>query len=629
MCGITGILSFNQSALKFKEKVVNAINKLHNRGPENKGLYFNEHIILAHSRLSIIDTSINASQPMSDNSGRYTIIFNGEFFNYLQYRNQLINEGISFKTNSDTEVLLYLYIKEKEKCLNKINGFFVFAVWDNIDKTLFIARDRFGIKPLLYYLDDEKLIFASEMKAILEYNIKKDIDYTSLFIYLQLTYIESPHSIFANVKKLEAGSYILINKDKTIINKKYFDIENIYNSRKQSSTQNYSKDDFLNIIYDAVKLRLIADVPVGAFLSGGVDSSIIVAVASHLKPNLKTFTIGYENNKYFDETEYAKIVAQKFNTDHQTFIINDNELYEYIFKVLDYIDEPFADSSTIPFFILANKTKQKITVALSGDGADEIFSGYNKHSAEFIARKCSKIKFIFSLITPIIKILPQNRYNKYFDIIRQLSKLSSGITLSPKDRYWFWASFNDFDIIHSILNISLDYNLFLTRKNNAISLINHYDFHSTLFNDLKLVLENDMLRKVDLMSMANSLEVRNPFLDYRIFEYISNINTNNLIKYNNRKIILKQSFSDIIPKEILTRKKHGFEIPLISFFKNQMSEYINEILSENFIKEQNIFDYNKINTLKIKIANNNNSDIQSLLWTIIVFQHWWKKYIIN
>ncbi len=243
MCGITGILSFYQNALTFKEKAINAINQLNNRGPDNKGIYANENIILAHSRLSIIDTSSNASQPMSDNSGRYTIIFNGEFFNYKQYQNQLINEGVNFKTNSDTEVLLYLYIKEKEQCLNKINGFFAFAVWDNIDKTLFIARDRFGVKPLLYYFDNEKFIFASEMKAILQYNIKKDIDYNSLFIYLQLTYIESPHSIFTNIKKFEPGEYILVNTNKKLTKQKYFNINKIYNYHST-----YQNKIFINTI---------------------------------------------------------------------------------------------------------------------------------------------------------------------------------------------------------------------------------------------------------------------------------------------------------------------------------------------------------------------------------------------
>ncbi|HSZ25110.1 MAG TPA: asparagine synthase (glutamine-hydrolyzing), partial [Cytophagaceae bacterium] len=368
MCGITGIYAFNEIGGFYMVNMAKAIDKLAQRGPDARGYFLEDNIGLGHRRLSIIDTASIANQPMLDESKRYVIVFNGEIFNYKELKKELTDKGITFHTESDTEVLLHYYILEKEKCLNRLLGFFAFAVYDKQEKSLFIGRDRMGVKPLLFYKDENKFIFSSEMKSLLAYNIPKELDEVSLFQYLQLNYIPKEHSIFKNVNRLLPGEYILIRDDQ-FIKKSYYKIP--YSERNINRTISFeeSKEKLLELLEDSVRLRLIADVPLGAFLSGGTDSSAVVALASRHTKYLNTFSIGFKDEPFFDETKYANIVAKKFNTNHTVFSLTNQDLHEHIFEVLDYLDEPFADSSALPFYILSKKTAGNVKVALSGDGA--------------------------------------------------------------------------------------------------------------------------------------------------------------------------------------------------------------------------------------------------------------------
>ncbi|HSH65086.1 MAG TPA: asparagine synthase (glutamine-hydrolyzing), partial [Bacteroidia bacterium] len=369
MCGITGILAFNSSGKTYLNKIQVATQSLINRGPDGGGTYIHNKLALGHRRLSIIDTSDAANQPFTDIEGRYTIVFNGEIFNYKQLRKQLEQKGVRFKSHSDTEVLLYLFIADKEKCLNQLDGEFAFAVYDNQTEQLFIARDRFGIKPVYFFRDEDRFVFASEMKSLLAFDIPRKIDTASLQTYFHLNYIPSPYSIFENVRKLPAGNFIIISGTGKINQQNYYSISNSYDATHLLNYEE-SKQELKKLLEYAVHQRMIADVPLGSFLSGGVDSSIITAIAARETKHLNTFSIGYKDEPLFDETRYAHLLSKKYHTHHTVFRLGNDDLYADLHTMLDYLDEPFADSSALAVNILSLHTKKHVKVALSGDGAD-------------------------------------------------------------------------------------------------------------------------------------------------------------------------------------------------------------------------------------------------------------------
>ena len=630
MCGITGIFSFNNEALSFKSKVENSVSKLSKRGPDSSGTFFHKHAALGHARLSIIDVSNAASQPFTDAYGRYTIIFNGEFFNFKEHREALLKKGIQLKSQSDTEVLLYLYITEGASFLEKINGFFAIAIYDNIEESLFIARDRLGIKPLFIYKDDDKLIFASEIKAILAFDIPKEIDNTALYEYLQLNYIPAQHSIFKNISKLKPGTFLKI-KNNNVEEKEYYKIP--FHTDEEIKKINIKYDDAKNKIFElldnSVKLRLISDVPLGAFLSGGIDSSIITALASKYTDKLNTFSIGYKDEPLFDETRYAQTVAKKYKTDHTVFSLTNDDLFSVLFDVLDYTDEPYADSSALAVNILCRHTKKHVTVALSGDGADELFGGYNKHRAELRIQNAGFAEKSISLLNPLWNNLPKSRNSFFSNKIRQFERFSKGMNLSADERYWKWCSFASENEIENLLKIKNTSDYFEHKKYLLKNISGKNGMNEILYSDMNLVLQNDMLVKVDMMSMENSLEVRTPFLDYNLVNYIFSLPSEFKIDKSFGKKILQDTFRDLLPEEIYHRPKHGFEVPLLKWFRKELRSFIfDELLNEEFIKEQGIFNFEEISKLKYKLFSNNPGDATARIWGLAVFQYWWKKYFM-
>ena len=511
-----------------------------------------------------------------------------------------------------------------------MNGFFSIAIYDKQEETLFIARDRMGVKPLFIYQDNDKFIFASELKALLQYDINKEIDRTSLAQYLQLNYIPSPYSIFTNVRKLKQGNYILISKG-SIQEKEYYTIP--FYPQKQISISDISYSEAQNklkkLLDESVKKRMVSDVLLGSFLSGGVDSSIIVALASKYTDKLKTFSIGYKDEPLFDETKYAKLVAKKFNTEHTEFILSNDDLFSILFDVLEYTDEPFADSSALAVYMLSKQTRKNVTVALSGDGADELFGGYNKHNAEYRARNAGIIENIIASLNPIWKRFPQSRNTSFSNLIRQLDRFSEGMKLSAKDRYWQWCSFVTEKEIAPLFTFPKD--IYSERKQNIVKHINPTrGMNDVLLTDMQLVLVNDMLVKVDMMSMANSLEVRTPFLDYELVNFAFSLPSEYKMDKNTGKKILQDCFQDVLPPEIYHRKKHGFEVPLLKWFRKELNTLIfNELLEDNFIKQQDLFEITEIRKLKNKLMSPNPGDAASRIWGLVVFQYWWKKYMVN
>lgn len=640
MCGIVGIVSKNKQQLSFINDAVKVLSK---RGPDNQSTKEFEILSLGHARLSIIDKSKSANQPLADHTKRYTIIFNGEIYNYLDLKEELIGDGVRFSTNSDTEVLLNLYIKYGELCLEKLNGFFAFSIFDKQENSLFIARDRLGIKPLLYYYDGSDFIFSSELKAIFQFKIDKTIDQVSLFNYLQFNYIPTQNSILKKVKKLSPGCFIKIKKINDIDEIKedsYYEIP--YNQEetivKNAFNYDKSKEMLYNLLDESVRKRLVADVSVGTFLSGGVDSSIVSLIARKHKPDLQTFSIGYKDEPFFDETLYAEAVAKKIGSNHHIFRLSNDELYENLNDILDYIDEPFADSSAIAVYLLSLHTKRHVTVALSGDGADEMFSGYNKHMADFKARHPGIKESLVKTAYPLFRWLPKSRNSKLTNLNRQLHKFSLGANLSNKERYWKWASILSEEKANYLLKEELIFNPqrlsdtafeYKKRKEELLKYIRkNGDLNDVLYTDMKMVLTNDMLRKVDSMSMANSLEVRTPFLDHKLVNFAFSLPKAFKINADMKKKILQDAFKDELPVEVYNRPKHGFEVPLLSWFRNELKDRIeNDLLGDELIEEQGIFNPAAIRELKLQLYSNNPNDAHATIWALIVFNSWWKKYI--
>jgi asparagine synthase (glutamine-hydrolysing) len=636
MCGITGIYAFNEIGRFNSIHLANATQKLNKRGPDAQNMSLHHYVNLGHARLSIIDLSTEANQPMQDETGRYTIVFNGEIFNFQEIKTRLESLGETFRTHSDTEVLLKAYMRFGADCLPMTNGFFAFAIYDSQTEELFLARDRMGVLPLLIYQDEDKLLFASEMKSLLAYNFAKELDYTALYAYLQLNYLPPQTTIFKNVRKLPAGHYLRISGRDKMEERPFYTIPSPEQTRL-SLDYDVQKKQLSELLEASVKRRLIADVPLGCFLSGGIDSSVITALASRHTDKLNTFSIGYRDEKFFDETSYAQLVAKKFNTNHTIFSLTNQDLYGELFNMLDYIDEPFADSSALAVYILSKRTRNKVTVALSGDGADELFSGYNKHYGEYMMRKGGWKMNLLSSLLSLWKILPKSRQTPFGNKIRQFQRFAEGSRVGEKQRYWQWATFTDEGQARDLLSADsvgrLQETEYESLKNDILKHLHEgrggEDFNEVLYTDMHLVLQGDMLTKVDLMSMGNSLEVRTPFLDYEVVNFVAQLPVASKIQGKMRKRILQDAFRDVLPAELYNRPKHGFEVPLLKWLRGELRDLLeNDLLQDDFIREQNIFNVEEIKRLKTKLFSSNPEDIHARIWGLLVFQYWWKKYFV-
>lgn len=637
MCGIAGAFSYKNKLVQ-DEWLQNAAVSLKKRGPDNQNYVTIGKASLIHARLSIIDTSEQANQPIYDASGRYAIIFNGEIFNYQSIRHELQQKGVQFRTQSDTEVLLYAYIHFGNDCLHKLNGFFAFAVYDKEAEKLFIACDRFGIKPLYYYQDEDYFFFGSELKAILNFPVPKEINWSSVSLYFQLNYIPGKNSVFKDIQRLEPGSFIEINSRPSTVDRRPWSVQHWYtipyNALQAEQNQlSYSeqKKKFIDLMDDSVRLRLISDVPLGAFLSGGIDSSVVTAMAVRHTQHLNTFSIGFEGNGFFDETPYANLVAKHFNTNHTVFKLKNDDLFQSLHELLDYTDEPFADSSALLVNILSKFTRQQVTVALSGDGGDELFAGYNKHYGEWQTRSGSWQAKMIHLLQPVWERMPKSRSGKLGNKVRQLERFASGMDISPAERWWRWCCISDEAYTEKLLNDKVDKVLtdIIETRQQFSSVV---DFDGTLSDcllaDVGMVLPYDMLVKVDRMSMLNSLEVRVPFLDYRIVEFAFSLPVSSKINGFLKKKIVQDSFREILPNELYNRPKKGFEVPLLQWFRTDLKDKIlNDWLSDDYIRSQGVFNIEMIQELKQRLFSHNPGDVHAQVWALIVFQNFWRKYM--
>ncbi len=611
MCGIAGILYFDNKTLKKFNDTQKILDLLARRGPDNQGFKQYSHCTLFHSRLQILDTSISSNQPFSDTENHCALVFNGEIFNYKEFYKTQTN----LKTTGDVEVLFNLVKNEGQNCLNSLNGFFAFAFFDSEKNSLLVARDRLGIKPLYYYKDDDKFAFASELKPLLNLVGKQELNRDQINAYFRLNYCAGQETIFKNVYRLLPGQLIELKNNAV-------SVKNWYVAPKINT--NATLNDLLD---DAVKLRLHADVPVGTFLSGGVDSSIISALAKKHKTDLHTFSIGFKDEAFFDETNYAELVAKHINSNHHTFKLSEEDLLNNIHDFLNCIDEPFADSSAFNFYMLSKFTKKYVKVALSGDGADELFKGYNKHKALLMSEN-SLTKLIAGTTTPLLSLSSGSRQGILANKTRQLKKFNTLVKLSSLEKQKFLASISTQKEIDQLLKTKIDPDYFDSLFKTTESLHN-FNLEDTF--DLQTVLSDDMLVKADRYSMQHGIEIRNPFLDYRVVEFALNLEKNKKINKNEQKIILKKSFGNLLPNEIFERSKKGFEAPLHKWLSGKFnSEVENKILNKEKIESENILNYDYIAELKKKLHSKNPGDSAAKLWAVIVFESWltnFKEYI--
>lgn len=625
MCGITGIMAHNMIGQMHMIQLSRATETLESRGPDNAGFYTEGFIGLGHRRLSIIDTSFESNQPFTDETGRYVIVYNGELYNYKQLKQELENKGCSFQSEGDTEVLLQAFVVYGQEFVNKLDGFFAFCIHDKEENTFLLGRDRFGIKPLLFFSDQDKFIFGSRLDTILTYNITRELNYSALKSYLRFNYVPGNESMINGVQKVAPGSLVKVNADGTHLASTYYKIDPQENNSSYESTCTNLK----SLLYASVENRLVSDVPVGTFLSGGIDSSIISKIASEVNPDIQSFSIGFRGNSFFDESKQASEFAKKHKIQHHIFQLSEDDVLSNAESVIDSFDEPFADSSALAVNILSKKVSSKIKVALSGDGADELFGGYNKHKAESMALNPGFKESMVGSFSWLWSMLPKNRNSSFGNKIRQFERFNSSRKLSAKERYLNWASIGPADYLEKVLLNKESQEL------NIDELINHFrksnnTLTESLLADTKLVLPSDMLKKVDLGSMAHSLEVRVPFLDHRIVDYAFTLPDTLKVQKGQTKRVLRETFSDFFTPEMLNRKKSGFEVPLRHWLLTEFSTDIDKyLLDKDFVVSQGLFNEQELNHLVTKLKSSNPEDTHAQIWAILVFQKWWLKHFNN
>lgn len=616
MCGICGVCGpggVDKATLR------DMTNTIEHRGPDGEGYFVDGDVGLGHRRLSIIDLE-TGDQPIHNEDESIWIVFNGEIYNHLALREDLEKKGHRYYTVSDTESIVHAYEEYGTDCVKKLNGMFAFAIWDSQKKSLFLARDRIGIKPLYYSEVDGRLIFGSEIKAILKYpGFDKTIDKKALSNYLTYNYVPSPATIFENTKKLKPG-HILVRENGSVQVSSYWDVKSI-------SDTNLSRPIMLDQIVDklqqSVKDRLISDVPLGAFLSGGIDSSIIVALMSKVsKEPVKTFSIGFEESS-FNELKYASIIAEKFNTDHHEFVV-EADAVELLPKLIYHFDEPFADSSAMPTFLVSEMARKHVKVCLSGDGGDETFCGYDRYAACKVARYYRFVPgFVRGPLAWSINKFPISYANKSF--AKMSKRFVNAADMEPERGYYDWVTiFHD----EEKANLCKEH-----PPDSFEQLKQYYDrFESndfvgkTMYVDIKTYLVDDILVKTDRTSMANSLEVRVPFLDHDVVEFSSRIPSQMKMNGIGLKHLLKKSFRNLLPKEIINRKKQGFGVPLGFWFRGKLAYLIDDFLLSKDTITARYFNQDYIEKI-VKQHNQNVMDHAHKLWALLFFELWHRHHI--
>ena len=625
MCGIAGFIDYwDQNAPDSIARgclLKDMCDAIQHRGPDDDGYLIKNGVALGMRRLSIIDLA-GGAQPISGEDGSVTIVFNGEIYSFHELRSELEQRGHTFKTHSDTEAIVHAYEEYGPSCANHLRGMFAFAIWDDKKRELYIARDRVGKKPLYYTVTPgQSLVFGSEIKSILEHpDVKREINLEALDAYFTLGYVPDPLSIFKNIYKLPPGHYLTFSSGRVAI-QQYWDFN--FEPALSRRPEDYM-EELRALLDESVRLRLISDVPLGAFLSGGIDSSTIVALmAQNMNQPVKTFSIGFHEDSY-NELKYARLTAKKLGTDHHEFFVTP-QICDIIDDLVWHFDEPFADPSAIPTFMVSKLARDHVTVALSGDGGDELFAGYTHYVVQESRRAFSALPKALreSVMRPLSYRLPHGAWGRNY---------LHNISLDPIDRYLDSLSY--FTELGKESLYTSDFQKALCTKGEVARSFREYasrvktsePLDQLLYIDAKTYLPGDILTKVDRMSMATSLEVRVPLLDHKLIEFVTKIPASLKLAGTETKQLLKRVAKDLIPSEILDRPKQGFGIPLEEWINRQLRDQIRETLREPRTRQRGYVNSGYVDLL-LDEHHNGRRDHSFTLWALLILELWHRRYI--
>ncbi|HEV2852855.1 MAG TPA: asparagine synthase (glutamine-hydrolyzing) [Thermoanaerobaculia bacterium] len=618
MCGIAGIYNFRSGRPAAPSELRTMGTCLAHRGPDDEGYYEEGSLGLAHKRLSIVDTSRRGHQPMFTDDGQLALIFNGEVYNFVELRAELEAQGHTFQSHSDSEVILRLYQVEGEDMLAKLNGMFAFAIWDRRAKSLFIARDRLGIKPLYYTVTPDGIVFASEIKAILAVSHERPkVNLEMLDAYMSVGYVPTERTLFQGIEKLQPGWCMKVDRDGLHL-RQYWDL--------RPETEEMSEDECirrsLGLLRDSVRLQLRSDVPLGVFLSGGVDSSAVVALMHEMGiQDIRTFTVAYDFGPEFDETRYARMVAEKFNTVHREVFVTPEEFRDFIPSLVWHMDEPVTESAAISLFFVSKLAREDVVVVLSGEGSDEVFGGYPiyKYMQALERYRMLPEPLRQKMINPVLNRLG-GKWNKYTELSDQpLAKRYTGV------------SFYETPVKNALYRPEIR-NLF---NGSAMpGLVGRY-YEPTegldpllrmMYLDVKSWLPDDLLIKADKMTMATSVELRVPFLDHRVVELGGRIPPRLRVKGWETKYVLKKAMEPYLPKEILYRGKMGFPTPLARMFKGDLKGYVEQVLGSDRFLDRGYFQPEAVRRMVSEHAAGER-DHHRVLWQLLVLEEWHRRFI--
>jgi asparagine synthase (glutamine-hydrolysing) len=639
MCGIAGWVKLDRQDASPNSEVMlhDMCERIVHRGPDSEGLWIDDQVALGMRRLSIIDLK-TGDQPVFNCDRSVVVMMNGELYNYREVRADLAKRGHEFITKTDTEILPHLYEEYGDAMVEHINGMYAFALWDQKKRKLLIARDRFGEKPLYYGVFDGKLIYASEPKAILAHpSIKPELDLDSLRQYLSYDYVPAPRSIYKGISKLPAA-HILTVENGEVKTRRYWDLtwakpgaSNGSNGSSASTSFSSKAGELKELLSDAVRMRLVSDVPLGILLSGGIDSSTVAAFATqHATEKVKTFSIGFEEDS-FDESKYARQVATHLDTEHYEDRLSAETAGDLISEIGKWLDEPLSDGSLIPAYLLASFVRQHVTVALGGDGGDELFAGYPMYYAHKVAAYYKAIpKFVRAgMIEPVVNALPVSTKNMSFDYKAKRFVRASNFDSVTRHHSWF-GSFS-LDQHQSLLSRDV-----LANSNGDIyrgprELIALSDSSNEIeqmqYLDINYYMAEDILTKVDRAAMAVSLETRAPFLDPRVGQFAASIPVDYKLRGSKGKYILKEAVRDLLPKSILDRSKKGFGIPVAEWLKGRLNPLMHDMLAPARLEDQNLFEADYVQKL-MREHEAGTASHHKELWTLLVFQLWFENFLL-
>lgn len=621
MCGICGIVSLS-GRQPVNEVVLEAMNDtMRHRGPDGSGQYVTPRVGLAMRRLSIIDLA-TGEQPIANEDESVWVVFNGEIYNFRELRQELERRGHRFRTGTDTEVIVHAYEEYGDDCVEHFNGMFTFALWDVARQRLLLVRDRLGIKPMYYYLSPDVLVFGSELKAVIrDPNVPREVDLKALNQFLTIEYIPTPHTIFKDIRKLPAGHRLIVEDGRSRL-EQYWQIPR----HPIEADEETCVEQLRELIRDAVRMRMVADVPLGAFLSGGIDSSTIVAYMSEASMTpVRTVSIGF-NDATYNELPYARKVAERFGTNHHEEIL-ESDIASMAVRLVRHLDEPFADFSIFPTYLVSEVARKFVTVALSGDGGDEIFAGYDTYVAQGLAARYER--WVPSLLRERMlprlmdKVPPQPAKK---GLVNKTKRFVEGAALPPDLQHTRWMMFMSEGDRRELYRRDLYHAL---NGDAPETLIKSYFGEAKAFDpvaqqqyvDVKTYLVDDILTKVDRMSMAVSLEARVPLLDHRIVEFALNLPPQMKLDGTNTKAILRKAVGDLLPREVLEKPKEGFSIPLKHWLREDLRPLMGDLLAPETVRRRGYFDQSCVSRwVDEHLAHKVNHSHR--LWALMVFELW-------